>query len=81
MAVHNGHRFSTYDKDNDMIESMNCAKEYKGGWWYYSCFHANLNALYKQGQQAPGTGQVVAWDQFRGNDYSLRRSVMMLEKK
>ncbi|CAG2244973.1 Angiopoietin-related protein 1,Ficolin-1-A,Angiopoietin-1,Fibrinogen C domain-containing protein 1,Ryncolin-1,Tenascin-N,Angiopoietin-related protein 7,Angiopoietin-related protein 6,Ficolin-3,Fibrinogen-like protein 1,Ficolin-1,Ficolin-1-B,Angiopoietin-4,Tenascin-R,Ryncolin-2,Techylectin-5B,Fibrinogen C domain-containing protein 1-A,Microfibril-associated glycoprotein 4,Fibrinogen-like protein A,Ryncolin-3,Ficolin-2,Fibrinogen alpha chain,Tenascin,Angiopoietin-related protein 2,Techylectin-5A,Ryncolin-4,T len=81
MAVHNGHRFSTYDKDNDMDESMNCAKDYKGGWWYYSCFHANLNALYIQGQQAPGTGQVVAWDQFRGNDYSLRRSVMMLEKK
>ncbi|CAG2245004.1 Angiopoietin-related protein 1,Ficolin-1-A,Ryncolin-1,Fibrinogen C domain-containing protein 1,Tenascin-N,Angiopoietin-related protein 7,Angiopoietin-related protein 6,Ficolin-3,Fibrinogen C domain-containing protein 1-B,Fibroleukin,Fibrinogen-like protein 1,Ficolin-1,Ficolin-1-B,Angiopoietin-4,Tenascin-R,Ryncolin-2,Techylectin-5B,Fibrinogen C domain-containing protein 1-A,Microfibril-associated glycoprotein 4,Fibrinogen-like protein A,Ryncolin-3,Tenascin-X,Ficolin-2,Fibrinogen alpha chain,Tenascin,Angiopo len=79
MAVHNGHRFSTYDKDNDMDESMNCAKDYKGGWWYYSCFHANLNALYT-GQLAPGTGQVVAWDQFRGSDYSLRRSVMMLEK-
>lgn len=81
MAVHNGHRFSTYDNDNDMIGVMHCAEESKGGWWYNACFHANLNAFYLQGQQAPGTGQVVAWEKFRGNDYSLKRSLMMLEKK
>ncbi|CAC5424202.1 Fibrinogen-like protein A,Ryncolin-4,Angiopoietin-related protein 7,Angiopoietin-related protein 1,Ficolin-1-B,Techylectin-5A,Ficolin-2,Ryncolin-1,Tenascin-R,Protein scabrous,Fibrinogen-like protein 1,Fibrinogen C domain-containing protein 1-A,Tenascin-N,Ryncolin-3,Tenascin,Fibrinogen C domain-containing protein 1,Ryncolin-2,Angiopoietin-related protein 6,Techylectin-5B,Angiopoietin-related protein 2,Microfibril-associated glycoprotein 4,Fibrinogen alpha chain,Ficolin-1-A,Ficolin-1,Fibrinogen C domain-cont len=80
MTVHNGNRFSIYDNDNDMRASLNCAENYKGGWWYSSCFHANLNALYKQGQQRSRTGQVVAWSQFRGNDYSLKRSVMMLSR-
>ena len=45
LAYHNGHRFTTYDKDNDGV-NYNCAVAYRGGWWYYGCHHSNLNGEY-----------------------------------
>ena len=43
MAYHNGRYFSTYDQDNDNSHSLNCAQEFRGGWWYDRCYQANLN--------------------------------------
>ena len=45
MYYHNGSRFSTKDRDNDRF-SWHCAQEFRGGWWYKYCHHANLNGLY-----------------------------------
>ena len=42
---HNGRRFSTRDKDNDEHE-QNCGLNWKSGWWFSTCFNANLNGLY-----------------------------------
>ncbi|KAL4216637.1 hypothetical protein ACF0H5_024360 [Mactra antiquata] len=42
---HNSNPFSTYDHDVDHANG-NCASEFHGGWWYNSCFHANLNGQY-----------------------------------
>lgn len=33
---HAGSKFSTHDKDQDSHE-INCALNYMGAWWYYSC--------------------------------------------
>ena len=45
MDNHNGQNFSTYDNDNDNDQSGgNCAYSHQGGWWYNSCYLANLNA-------------------------------------
>ena len=33
----NGKPFSTYDRDNDGDEGINCAEESKGGWWFDGC--------------------------------------------
>ena len=46
----NGHKFSTYDNDNDKWDH-NCAKEawgatQNGGWWYNICWHINPNSQY-----------------------------------
>ena len=46
----NGKKFSTYDNDNDK-HSENCAAQVgkfkdNGGWWYYRCWHINLNIKY-----------------------------------
>jgi len=38
---HNGMRFSTYDADNDAADSINCANDYRGGWWYNGCHHVS----------------------------------------
>merc|ERR1719391_736360 len=39
---HNGMPFSTKDRDNDQSTGQ-CAKLWKAGWWYNSCFNIALN--------------------------------------
>ena len=36
-------KFTTYDNDNDVHGSGNCAINYETGWWYYSCYNINPN--------------------------------------
>ncbi|XP_030556373.1 fibrinogen-like protein 1 [Drosophila novamexicana] len=36
-------KFSTFDRDNDQVEDVNCAKDAKGGWWLTECGKSNLN--------------------------------------
>ena len=43
MAYHNGMQFSTYDKDNDIHNSLQCADQFGGsGWWYKNCYQSLL---------------------------------------
>ncbi|XP_068103534.1 fibrinogen-like protein 1-like protein [Hyperolius riggenbachi] len=41
--LHDNMRFSTFDKDNDRQYNNNCADKNGGGWWYDSCYDAQLN--------------------------------------
>ena len=60
LTYHNGMPFSTYDQDHDR-NVINCAKHYKGGWWYKTCHDVNLNGrLY-------GFGESVGNEGFRRN--------------
>lgn len=43
---HDGQPFSTLDRDNDGRFYDNCAKHYKGAWWFKSCFESHLNGKY-----------------------------------
>ena len=43
---HNGQPFSTFDNDNDGRFYDNCARHYKGAWWFASCFESHLNGMY-----------------------------------
>ncbi|XP_048752026.1 ficolin-1-like [Ostrea edulis] len=43
---HNGNMFSTHDRDNDRRGYNNCARHYRGGWWYSDCYDSNLNGQY-----------------------------------
>ena len=41
----NDQAFTTLDADHDH-NSGNCAVSRNGGWWYNSCYYANLNGAY-----------------------------------
>ena len=56
LKVHNGMSFSTYDKDNDVYESTNCADKYNGGWWYKNCFYYGCNLNGEYGNTGYGKG-------------------------
>ncbi|CAF3536424.1 unnamed protein product, partial [Rotaria socialis] len=41
--IANGMQFSTHDQDNDLASEGNCAKNYRGAWWFNKCGFAHLN--------------------------------------
>lgn len=41
----NGMKFSTIDRDNDLI-SGHCASFREGAWWFRGCSQVNVNAVY-----------------------------------
>ncbi|XP_063422828.1 microfibril-associated glycoprotein 4-like isoform X2 [Mytilus trossulus] len=78
MKLHNGNKFSTMDKDNDVCKD-NCAALFKGGWWYESCHYSNLNGLYSKGSHSP-YADGVNWYQWKGYNYSLETTTMMIRR-
>ena len=79
MAYHNGLKFSANDKDVD-TSSIDCAKTCKGGWWYGNCYRANLNGLYLKGK-LNSYGEGVNWYYWKGYDYSLKGTTMMVRRE
>ncbi|XP_050689694.1 microfibril-associated glycoprotein 4-like isoform X2 [Eriocheir sinensis] len=73
---HSGSCFTTHDADNDSWPN-NCAKHFGGAWWYNACASCNLNNFQHVGKHAAyDTG--INWDTWRGNEYSLRQTAMMI---
>ncbi|XP_013792766.1 techylectin-5B-like [Limulus polyphemus] len=76
LSTHNNMMFSTRDRDNDKLEK-NCATTYKGGWWYNTCHHSNLNGLYLGGpHEESAVG--INWYHWKGHKYSLKKSEMKI---
>ncbi|XP_059145665.1 ficolin-2-like [Physella acuta] len=69
--------FSTYDKDNDIDDTRQCAVTFHGAWWYSRCHMANLNGLW--GSKEYGVG--VQWDGVTGDVDSLDFSEMKIRPK
>ncbi|KAH9490850.1 hypothetical protein Btru_033549 [Bulinus truncatus] len=61
--LHNGAKFSTHDRDNE----MQCACYFQVGWWYNRCYNVNLNG--KMGVVSPATG--AAWDSLTKQNISI----------
>ncbi|XP_066269812.1 ficolin-3-like [Branchiostoma lanceolatum] len=64
MFVHRNQPFSTRDREHDTLASGNCARAYRGGWWYAKCFDANLNGEYTK--EAEANLSSVSWVPWRG---------------
>ncbi|VDI39457.1 Hypothetical predicted protein [Mytilus galloprovincialis] len=76
---HNGISFSTRDNDNDSSPSGSCTDYFLGGWWYNLCATSNLNGVYFI--RAPDKEyRGVYWRTWKGMNYSLKNSVMMLRR-
>ncbi|XP_052093892.1 techylectin-5A-like [Mytilus californianus] len=78
LSQHNGYKFTTRDRDNDAY-NRNCAEVYNGGWWYTSCHHSNLNGMYLMGKHSTyAIG--VNWSTWKGYNYSLKTTRMMIRR-
>ncbi|KAG5896310.1 hypothetical protein JTB14_008866 [Gonioctena quinquepunctata] len=75
----NNSPFSTYNRDNDR-SSLNCASMLKGGWWWKSCGRG-LNGLYLNDPQDLTARQGIVWFRWKGWDYTLKKSVMMIKPR
>ncbi|XP_076063342.1 microfibril-associated glycoprotein 4-like isoform X2 [Oratosquilla oratoria] len=76
LSYHSGHKFTTYDNDND-VDTGNCAVKFSGAWWYKSCHGSNLNGKYLKGT-TESYADGVAWTQWKGYYYSLRKTEMKI---
>jgi ficolin len=76
LSYQKGMAFSTYDSDNDENDN-NCARLYKGAWWYKRCHKSNLNGLYLHGAHK-SFADGVNWYHFKGYYYSLKSTSMKI---
>ncbi|CAB4014826.1 Hypothetical predicted protein [Paramuricea clavata] len=72
LAYHNGHKFSTKDKDN----TGNCATNRKGAWWYDACAWSNLNGQYLGPNQDQWHG--IQWRFWKNTNECMKRADMKL---
>ncbi|XP_015512430.2 uncharacterized protein LOC107218903 isoform X1 [Neodiprion lecontei] len=80
-SAHDGTPFSTIDRDNDSAPPCcPCAPAYGGGWWFYSCFEANLNGDYYPENSKHDPFRGVIWEHWHG-DYSLKTTRMMVRPR
>ncbi|XP_069101560.1 ficolin-3-like [Argopecten irradians] len=76
----NGIKFSTFDSDEDMSNTTNCAELGQSGWWYSDCGLSNLNGPFTMDN---GTEMVNAmtWWTFHGSNRPLKKSRMLFRAK
>ncbi|KAM9500461.1 microfibril-associated glycoprotein 4-like [Clarias gariepinus] len=78
MAINNEQKFSTFDKDQDPLAELNCAKKFLGAFWYNNCHDTNPNGIYIWGRD--GTHYAIGnlWHKWKGNDYGLKYIAMKI---
>ena len=77
---HNGQRFSTPDRDNDVTDKYHCAVYFHGPWWHRACYDSLLTGkYYTSGEHiTPSSPSGIIWWSFRGRHYSLRVAEMKI---
>ena len=76
LSYHAGSPFTTKDRDNDK-SGVNCAVNYKGGWWFNNCVTASLNGVYYHGQHST-YHDGINWRAWKGGSYSAIRAEMKI---
>ncbi|KAI4460014.1 fibrinogen/tenascin/angiopoeitin [Holotrichia oblita] len=81
LSSHSNSSFSTYDQKNDAAPiCCPCSLSYGGGWWFNSCFEANLNGVYHRNPNSSEYYRGIIWEHWLGN-YSLKKTQMMVQPK
>jgi len=81
LTGHNGHKFTTYDADNDGNSGGNCAVSYRGAWWYTKCHTSNLNGEYRWFGETVPYARGVIWRHSKGYHYSMKSAEMKVRRK
>ena len=75
---HNGQRFSTPDRDND-VTGDHCAVDTHGPWWHRSCYHSLLTGkYYTSGGPRYTAPHGINWSSWNEWYYSLRVAEMKI---
>ena len=81
LSYHNGMYFSTKDRDNDG-NIGHCARDNtSGGFWFKICHYAGLTNYYgysPTGDYGKQPDDVITWNSWHGNHYSLKTAKMMI---
>ncbi|XP_072176407.1 ficolin-2-like [Diadema setosum] len=70
MGLHNGAAFSTSDRD----DTGNCASQFRSGWWFKTCYWANLNGPYNFGKKT----HFITWNNWKGRNLHLKSTEMKM---
>ncbi|XP_062403630.1 microfibril-associated glycoprotein 4-like [Sardina pilchardus] len=78
LKAHNGHMFSTFDRDQDTYWGQCAAGHVKGGFWFHKCLNANTNGQYQwQYHNGKGTSGVY-WSTW--SSASLKAITMKIKR-
>ena len=75
----NGMKFSTFDRDNDMSDSSNCAAIRHGGWWFNDCHICYLNGLFPKSETT--NASYITWKPIAKSYGNIYFSEMKIRRK
>nr|XP_040237904.2 microfibril-associated glycoprotein 4-like [Anopheles coluzzii] len=73
---HKGMKFSTKDRDNDNSSTTHLAVYCQGAWWYDNICIANVNGLYKNGEDI----QAVVWYTYKSSFLGMAYTRMLIRE-
>ena len=76
-AAHNGLRFSTLDRDNDVWYGS-CVARFGAPWWHFDCHSSLLTGRYYTSGERTPYAVAVNWYTWKGYYYSLRVAEMKI---
>ncbi|XP_016386502.1 microfibril-associated glycoprotein 4-like [Sinocyclocheilus rhinocerous] len=79
LSYHNGFKFSTFDKDQDVYVN-NCAKQFLGAFWYSKCHYANPNGVYLWGKDPTLYAIGNVWSTWKGYTVGMKSISMKIKR-
>uniref|UniRef100_A0A673FFS4 Microfibril-associated glycoprotein 4-like n=1 Tax=Sinocyclocheilus rhinocerous TaxID=307959 RepID=A0A673FFS4_9TELE len=79
LSFHNGQKFTTLDKDQDVREG-NCAKLRLGAFWYKDCLETNPSGVYLWGEDATHFAIGNIWSTWRNHDVGMKSISMKIKR-
>ncbi|XP_067296613.1 microfibril-associated glycoprotein 4-like [Pseudorasbora parva] len=81
LTYHNGMKFTTFDKDQDALGTVNCAKYLLGAFWYNRCHYTNPNGVYLWGDVSTHMGIGDSWSLWKNGLAVGMKSIIMKIKR
>ena len=76
---HNTMKFTTSDRDNDILNNANCGVLKKSGWWFVQCYQVHLTSPYIPGGTTTSWYGII-WYLWKGEKYSLKFAEMKVRR-